>query len=97
VWYANPLAIEVDPGDTVVFDPQGRPAKLWFPDATYVDHGGPIDMSDGQPRPVVINKRAPRGAKIYYLMYLLDEHELLMGCSPPYIKIKEPPKDSGNG
>jgi hypothetical protein len=92
-WKASEPVVEVDAGTHVNFDSEERPARLWFPKPELIAGRDTYDLGAQKVRVQIKHGLAPR-TPIPYVFFLLDENdgvgEMLVGNSPPYIKIKDP-------
>ncbi len=98
-WRASQDEVEVKPGEWVNFDSGKRPGRLWFPVAGQVVGKETRDLSSG-PISVQTQPDLDPDTVIPYIFFLSGigvAGEMLIGNSPPYIKIKDPRTTRGIG
>jgi len=98
-WRASEADVEVKAGEWVNFDSEKRPGRLWFPVEGQVVGDQMRDLSSG---PVSVQTRLDLDPDtivpyIFYLSGIGTSGEMLIGNSPPYIKIKDPRTTRGTG
>ena len=96
VWRINQPVVELEPGQTVTFDPAGLVARLWIPARNLLDKSAEVTQLDCAPVTFQVAADIPDGYYPYGF-YLMGKNLMVEGNSPPYIRIRKPTPAPGDG